>query len=103
MSAMTDQHTILFPEGYDEQREFETPAKGYLPEVVVRLEDGSRFQLFFYDPVRLQQDLMEAAKWGKCCLAEPNIVVVPEVTTESIRKAVEQLVREGYFQYVKPL
>src|SRR5262245_45685552 len=103
MSAATVQPTIHFPDGYDARREFETPERGYLSNVVVQLENGNRYQVFFYDPVRMQQDLEEEVKAGRGYLAEPNVVLLPEVTTDNIKKAVAGLWSTGYFQRLKPL
>ena len=103
MSTATVPPEIIFPEGYYERRELETPMKGWLDDVIVQLEDGSRYKLFFYDPVRLQQDLEEDAREGTPYLAEPNLIVLPEVTTASIKDVVCQLARKGYFKQLKPL
>ena len=103
MSTVTDRFTIHFPTDYDAQSEYETPSRGYLSGVIVQLEAGTRFPIFFIDPVRLQQDMEALVKCGKTCLAEVNMVVLPEVTTESIRTAVGELVKEGFFQHLKPL
>ena len=103
MAAVSDRFSVNFPADYDARGEQETPLKGYLGDVIVCLEDGSRYSLFFYDPVRLAQDLKSMVECGKACLAEPNMIVLPELTTEAIRKAVEQLVGEGFFRLLKPL
>lgn len=103
MSTLAEGFTVIFPEDYDARSEYETPFRGYLEGVVVQLEDGSRYPLAFFDPVRLRQDLEAEVKWGKSCLAEVNLIVLPEVTTAAIRKAVAELFQEGYFQHLKPL
>lgn len=41
---------VIWPEGFDERRAFETPLRGYLIDVFVEGEDGARFGLFFVDP-----------------------------------------------------
>ena len=41
MSTQVSPFTIVFPEWYDDRVEFETPSKGYLRDVEVRLKDGS--------------------------------------------------------------
>jgi hypothetical protein len=92
--------TVLFPADYDAQSEYETPLRGYLSEVEVEL-DGLRYRVFFIDPIRLEQELKANAGSGRCYFAEPNLIVLPEVTTESIKKAVEGLARDGYFQHLK--
>lgn len=103
MSIDPDRFTIAFPEGYEERLEFETPSKGYLRDVVVHLEDGSSYRLFFIDPVRLEQDLQIEAANGREYYTEPGLVVLREVTTATIRKAISGLWREGFFHSLKPL
>jgi hypothetical protein len=103
MNTQAISFTLIFPEWYDERAEFEHSAKGYLPDVEVSLADGSRHRLYFYDTVRLGQDLEEYARTGKPYLGEPGLVVVPEVTREYIHKAVAGLLQEGFFQGLKPL
>jgi hypothetical protein len=103
MATSLEPYAIRFPEWYDDRAEFEATSKGYLGEVVVRLADGSRYQLYFIDPVRLGQDLDAEVQSGRNCLAEPALVVLPEVTTEAVRKAVPELIQSGYFRHLKPL
>lgn len=92
--------SIAFPADYDAQSEFETPMRGYLSEVEVET-DGSRYQLFFVDPVRLTQELKSNVDSGRPYFAEPNLIVLPEVTTEAIRKAVTGLAADGFFQQLR--
>jgi hypothetical protein len=103
MSAEVSQYTVVFPQWYDARLEYETPAKGYLSGVEVRLGDGLRYQLYFIDPVRLRQTLEDDTEAGRPYFAEPGLVVLPEVSTEAIREAVPALVRDGYFRHLKPV
>src|SRR5437764_28552 len=103
MSTATRQPTVIFPDGYDARGEHEAAARGYLSHVVVQLDDGSRYQLLFYDPVRLEQDLASAAKAGRPYLAGPNLVVLSEVTAAAIKQAVQGLWQDGFFEHLKPL
>src|SRR5262249_15607909 len=103
MSTTTSRITVLFPDDYDAQSASETPSRGYLSDVVIQLEDGSRYQLFFIDPVRLQQELADQVNLGRTYWAEPNVVVLPRVTTEAIHQAVEGLAAESFFRRLKPL
>jgi hypothetical protein len=103
MAADVSSFTIVFPEWYDARAEYEAPLKGYLSHVEVHLEDGSRYRLFFIDPVRLQQTLEEDTASGRPYYTEPGLVVLPEVTTQAIQQAVPGLVRDGYFQHLQPL
>ena len=94
---------VHFPADYDRQSEYETPMRGYLSGIVVEFANGRRYQLFFYDPVRLRQDLEVEAANGRAYVAEPGMIVLPEVTTEAIRQAVQGLVRDGFFEHLKPI
>ncbi len=100
MAVVEKNLTILFPADYDAQSEFETPLRGYLSEVEVEL-DGLRYRLFFIDPVRLEQELKSNVDSGRPYFAEPNLIVLPEVTTEAIKTAVAGLARDGVFQGLK--
>jgi hypothetical protein len=103
MTANLNPFTVSFPEGYDDRLEFETPSKGYLRDVLVGLEDGTRYKLFFIDPVRLEQDLQADVADGREYYGEPGMVVLPEVTTEAIRKSISGLLRDGFFRWLKPV
>jgi hypothetical protein len=102
MSTLAKPFTLRFPEDFDAQSEFETPSRGYLSDVVVQSSNGSCYRLFFYDPVRMRQDLDAAVAAGKPYLAEPNLIVLSEVTTENIERAVQGLWRDGFFEHLKP-
>jgi hypothetical protein len=67
------------------------------------LKNGQRYKLFFYDPVRMRQDLEAEIRSGKPCLAEPNVILLPEVTTENIEKAVQGLLQDHFFEHLKPI
>jgi hypothetical protein len=41
MSTHVQPYIVSFPEGFDEQAEFELPYRGYLPDVIVGSEGGS--------------------------------------------------------------
>jgi hypothetical protein len=62
-----------------------------------------RFVLNFIDPVRLGQDLESSARQGNPYFTEPGLVVIPEVTRAAIETAVGHLVREHFFEELKPL
>jgi hypothetical protein len=94
--------TVSFPESYDERAEWEHSCKGFLPGVIVELQDGRRYQLYFMDPVRLQQDAEEEFKLGYACFTEPALVVIPEVTRSAVLAAVARLQETGYFEHLQP-
>jgi hypothetical protein len=103
MTILANHFVLEFPPDYDAQAEYETPSRGYLGGVIVRLEDGTRYQLFFIDPVRLQQELMGQIGDAQPYFWEPNMVVLPQVTTETIRVAVDGLVKDRCFESLNPL
>ncbi len=97
MSTHVHPFTISFPEGYDAQAEFEAPYRGYLTDVIVRFEDGSGRRLSFIDLARLGQSLTANVQIGRAYYTEPGLVVLPEVSTETIYNAVHGLWEEGFF------
>ncbi len=102
MSAGSSGYEIDFPEGYFGQLEEDTPARGWL-EVTVRATDGNRqYRVAFYDAVRLKQTLDDYAEQGQVHYAEPNLVLLTEVSTANVRRAVAELARDGYFDQIKP-
>jgi hypothetical protein len=95
--------TIHFPDWYDELAQEEFAARGYLPGTVVELADGSRYELYFYDPVRLAQNLDARIKCGIPCTEEANLVVIFEITPANVAAAIARLVKINFFQKLKPL
>jgi hypothetical protein len=102
MSVKSTPFSVIFPPWFDEIAALEHQSKGWLADVEVRLEDGTRYRLHFYDPVRLAQDLEAYTKLGKPYLAEPNMVVVPEVCPPAINAAVAGLCADGVFAHFQP-
>ena len=97
-------HTILsFTCDFDERTEWEIQQKGWFERAVARLPDGSTVPICFWDPVRLTQDLEADLKSGRSCIAEPGMIVIPEVTVKNMQAAVEELYNAGYFDRLKSL
>jgi len=84
---------LHFPNGFDDCTAWEAEQEGVYYSAVVRLPNGDRVQVGFYDPVRLAQDLEE----DQCCVALPGMIVIPSVTLACMQKAIAQLHQEGYF------
>ena len=103
MATAIRTYTIVFPDEYHERRELETPAKGWLSDVEVHLEDGRHYALTFFDPVRLAQELAADVQAGRPYFAEAGLVVLPEVSTAAIQAAVPELVQDGFFEQLKPI
>lgn len=94
---------LLFETPFDERAQDEAAARGYLSHVKVRQSDGRTYSVVFYDCVRLQQDLEYEVEVGRMCIAELGMIVVPEITLDNIRTAVETLSDEGYFDGLTPI
>lgn len=103
MAVDANRPEIIYPQGFDVRWESEMVDKGYLNGVIVRFGDDSRFLLNFIDSIRLAQDLECEVESGSPFVAEPGMIVVPTVTKEVIRRAVEGLVKARFFETLKPL
>jgi len=97
------QVTLSFDCDLDERTEWEIQQKGWFEQAVVHLPDGSSVPVCFWDPVRLSQDLETDLKSGRTCVAEPAMIVIPRVTVENMKAAVEELCHRGYFDKLKSL
>jgi hypothetical protein len=93
---------LSFPDGYDESF-YEHEQRGYLDYVTVHLPNDRQFQVCFYDPKRLSQELEIRRKAGVVCVAEPGLIVIPRITLEYMQEAVNRLFNEGYFEHLVPL
>lgn len=93
---------VVFENGFDAREAAEARDRGYRSHVWVEFASGERFPVIFYDPTRLQQDLDDEIKQGSPFIAEPGLIVLPEVTRENMEKAVFALVDEGFFDALRP-
>jgi hypothetical protein len=89
-------------EPFDDVTAWEVSSKGWYSGAVVELLDGSRYPVFFYDAGRLAQDLQAEVDGGRPCLAEPAMIVVPEITEAAMLAAVEYLHERGWFGHLRP-
>ena len=94
---MADRPKLLFEANFDERLACEVEQKGWCGIGSVELPSGARVKVFFYDPVRLAQDLETDLKFGDTCIAEPGMIVIPRVTLDHMERAVSQLYEKGYF------
>lgn len=100
---MADYPKLTFKYGWDDRDEEETPMKGYRSDGIVHSLEGEMYPVYFIDPIRLQQDLEAETESGSPFLAEPGLIILPEVTREAMENAVRQLWEQGYFQSIKSL
>jgi hypothetical protein len=92
---------LVFKYPFDEAAAYDAEARGYLAYVAVELDNGTRYPVVFYDPVRLQQDLEVETGEGRAFIAEPGMIVVPEVTLARMQDAIERLFQNGYFDSLR--
>lgn len=93
--------TLSFACDFDERTQWEVQQKGWCEQAIVHLPDGSKVHVSFWDPVRLSQDLETDLKLGRACLAEPGMIVIPQVTVGNMKAAVEDLYGRGYFDRLR--
>ncbi len=97
---MSQYPRIVFHPSHDDRSKEEMTPRGYVSHVYVLTEEGHHYPVFFYDLVRLGQELEAGAKQEYPYVAEPGMIVVPEVTLEGMTKAVEALYADGYFDHL---
>ena len=94
---------LEFESGWGERDAFETPDRGYRSDVTALLDDGNRYRVYFYDPIRLVQDC-EVTFASYPYLTDPGaLIVVPEVNLEAMTRAVEALASQGFFDSFRPV
>jgi hypothetical protein len=90
---------IIYPSELTEKYLEERRRSGFLQMARVKLPDGSQYPVHFYEPISLVQDLKISGNF----VAEPGLIVIPEITLKYMEDAVEQLYNQGYFDYLRPL
>ena len=99
-ATMPQYPRVVFHPSHDARSKEEMTDRGYVSHVYVVTKGERYFPVFFYDPLRLGQDLNQEIKLGRPFIAEPGMIVVPEVTLEAMTKAVEALYADGYFDHL---
>jgi hypothetical protein len=80
-----------------ETDDFDSEMKGYRNDVFVILDDGSIYEVFFYDMVRLKQDMGNGI-----FISQPGLIILETVNKLSIESAVVNLWKRGFFNYFIP-
>ncbi|WP_205510270.1 hypothetical protein [Longitalea arenae] len=86
-----------------ELAEFEASSRGYRSDIFVKLDSGAIYQVNVYDIVRLKQDFEEEIDSEGYFSIEPNLILVKEVVMSQIRLTIEKLVKQKFFDYLKPI
>ena len=98
---------IHFGEQGNERAISESRSRGYYSEAIVEVDAGIFYSVFFYDPVRIVQDLqtqIDGVKegGGRPFSAETAMIVIPEVTESNMRSAIQDLFNDGWFETFRP-
>jgi thiamine monophosphate kinase len=94
---------LILPADFDPLIAQDVEEKGWYGLAIAQLENGDQFELIFYEPKRLYQDLEIELNQEKACVTEPGLIVIPRVTRLYMEKALRQLHQDGYFQRLAPL
>lgn len=103
MTLMHTAFTFHYPDDFDDRAVLEMTDKSYLAGAAVELPGRGRFAVSFFTPTRLRQELESVVGHGGSVLAEPGLVVIPDVTPEAILRAIPELIADGFFDYLRPL
>ena len=94
---------IVFHPEFTERDTDEMWQRGYVGPVTIEGSDGSRYEVIFYNPTRLLQEIAFDFKKGNSFWTEPGLIVLPEITMPRIYPAVQHLWENGYFLRLKPI
>ena len=94
---------LIFACGFSEREAFEARDRGVLSHVLVEICGELLYPVYFYDPCRLAQELDIDTEHGTPFLAEPGMIVLPEITVEAMESAVERLYQSRFFNYLTPV
>lgn len=91
---VSETYEFRFVDGYAEDPEL-SRTKEWVAGTLA-LSDGRVFQLYFVTPLRLSQDASAEFERGLSFYAEPNMIVVAEISTEQVLAAVREIVAGRY-------
>ncbi len=97
----TEYPRLMFANDVDDR---DMAPHGYRGDVVVELADGEGFPVYFYEPdaVREELDARIRSGFGQF-VAEPGLVVIPEITLAAMKSSVLELIEVGYFSHLRPV
>lgn len=87
---------------WQEGDEIEINQKGWFCHNLVELADGNRYQVCFFDKVRLVQELDYWEEQGKPFFIEDALIVLSEVTIENMKAAIIEAEKQKFFENLKP-
>lgn len=92
---------LVFANDVDER---DMAPQGYRGDVVVEFANGEAFPIFFYEPAAVGEELDSRAKWGfGRIVAEPGLIIIPEISVANMKSSVLELIETGYFTHLRPI
>lgn len=82
---------------WDAATAYDIQNKGWYEQAKLQKDDGTLVPLSFWDPVRLRQELEEDFRSGRKYFAEPNLIILPQLTEDAIRATIDELMAKGFF------
>ena len=104
MNGCTGKPTLIFPdEDRDEASLSEIAAKEWYGRAIVRLPSGDRVHVEFFTLRRLALQA-SGPEWGGGgrALTIPGLIIVPEVTVDAMKAAVDLAFDRGFFDHLRP-
>ena len=77
--------------------------KGWFCHNVVELANGNRYQVCFFDKIRLVQELAYLEKQRKPFFIENALIILSEVTIENMKAAILEAEKQKFFETLKPI
>jgi hypothetical protein len=103
---MTEKHPLVklvFPvEGFQRQLD-EATERGFLSHVLVEIDGTNLYPVCFYAIDELRGQFIEDPRYPYPVVAEPGMIVLPEITLDRMEDAVRWLCEKGYFRHMRPL
>jgi hypothetical protein len=76
---------------------------GYRGDVTVELAHGESFPVYFYEPDAIREELDGRIRSGfGRFVAEPGLVIIPEICIAGMKSSVLELIEVGYFTHLRP-
>jgi hypothetical protein len=94
---------IIFPDGFNQRHQHEMTLRGCLSDALVELANGEQYDVDFIEPSRLAHDLAGYVAANIPCYAEPGLIVIQEITMDSIHEALHYLCDHDFFKSFKPV
>ena len=94
---MTEIKELILPGEGNDPELWDANARGYCSHVMVRFNNGQTFRLDFHEPIRLHQEIGGDVVQQKEVWAQPELIILPEITLGGIVQAVLFLESKNYF------